>query len=98
LSIAAVFERKFEPNSIAIATLEAAAQFWFVVAVIGQWAFLYYVLAFYGRSTFSGNFQVWTKHTFLRQGYIAGDIAGNLGFAAHALLAAVIANLCVKKR
>jgi hypothetical protein len=59
--------------------------------MIGQWAFLYYILAFYGRSTFSGDFQAWTKNTFLQKGYIAGDTPGNLAFATHALLAAIIA-------
>lgn len=73
------------------ASLKGAARFWFFVAITGQWAFLYYILAFYGPSTFSGNFQTWTKNTFLRKGYIAGDTAGNLAFAAHTLLAAVIA-------
>ena len=62
-----------------------------MVAVIGQWAFLYYIVAFYGPSTFTGNFQAWTKNTFLRMSYVAGDTAGNLGCAAHALLAAVVA-------
>src|SRR5215469_3165737 len=78
-------------KSHAETALKAAAGFWFLVAVIGQWVFLYYIVAFYGRSTFTGNFQAWTKNTFLKQGYIAGDRVGNLVFAAHALLAAVIA-------
>jgi hypothetical protein len=55
-----------ERNSIADAILKAAAGFWFLVAVIGQWAFLYYILAFDGASTFTGNFQMWTKNSFLR--------------------------------
>jgi uncharacterized membrane protein len=78
-------------RSLAESALKAATGFWFVVAVIGQWAFLYYIVAFYGHSTFTGNFQAWTKNTFLRMSYIPGDTAGNLAFAAHALLAAVIA-------
>src|SRR5260370_42380174 len=71
--------------------LKAAAGFWFLLAVIGQWAFLYYIVAFYGPSTFTGDFHAWTKNTFLRMSYVPGDTAGNLAFAAHALLAAVIA-------
>jgi uncharacterized membrane protein len=78
-----------ELKSLAAVALKAAARFWFVVAVIGQWAFLYYIFAFYGPSTVSGNFQAWTKNTFLIKGYVAGDTAGNLMFAAHALLAGV---------
>lgn len=86
-----VLANELKLNSVADTALRAAAGFWFLVAVIGQWAFLYYILAFYGRSTFTGNFQAWTKNTFLQKGYIAGDTAGNLVFASHALLAAVIA-------
>jgi uncharacterized membrane protein len=82
---------RLDLNSSADTILKAAAGLWFGVAVIGQWAFLYYIVAFYGRSTFTGNFQAWTKNTFLRMSYVPGDTAGNLAFAAHALLAAVIA-------
>jgi uncharacterized membrane protein len=82
---------RFELNSVADTALKAAAGFWFVVAVIGQWAFLYYLVAFYGPSTLTGNFQAWTRNTFLRMSYVRGDTAGNLAFAAHALLASVIA-------
>jgi len=87
----AILTRRLEENQMAAAALRAAAQFWFVVAVIGQWAFLYYILAFYGRTTFSGHFEAWTRNVFLRKGYVAGDTTGNVAFAAHALLAAVIA-------
>src|SRR5260370_29738702 len=90
----AALTKRLDLNSVADAALKAAAQFWFVVAVIGQWAFLYYIVAFYGHSTFTGNFQAWTKNTFLHKGYIAGDTLGNLVFASHALLAAVIS--CVR--
>ena len=78
-------------DSVADTALKAAAGFWLLVAVIGQWSFLYYIVAFYGRSTLSGNLQVWTKNTFLRMSYVRGDTAGNIAFASHALLAAVIA-------
>jgi uncharacterized membrane protein len=85
----AVLTDRLEFKSVAAGALKAAARLWFVVAVIGQWAFLYYIFAFYGPSTVSGNFQAWTKNTFLIKGYVAGDTAGNLMFAAHALLAGV---------
>jgi uncharacterized membrane protein len=87
----ALLTRKLELNSVADTALKAAAGFWFLVAVTGQWAFLYYIVAFYGPSTFTGNFQAWTKNTFLRMSYVPGDTVGNLAFAAHALLASVIA-------
>src|SRR6266849_10569192 len=87
----AVLTNELKLNSVAGTALKAAVRFWFVVAVVGQWAFLYYIVAFYGPSTFTGNFQAWTKNSFLRMSYVPGDTAGNLAFAAHALLAAVIA-------
>ena len=87
----AVWTNRLGLNSVADTALKAAARFWFVVAVIGQWAFMYYIVAFYGTSTFTGNFQAWSKNRGLFKGYVPGDTAGNLVFASHALLAAVIA-------
>ncbi|MCV2367600.1 DUF2306 domain-containing protein [Roseateles oligotrophus] len=78
-------------KSIADKVLNMATRTWFVVAVIGQWVFLTYLLGFYTPSTLSGNFQLWAKNPLLTKGYVAGDTAGNLAFAAHALLAAIIA-------
>lgn len=71
--------------------LPAAAASWLAVAVAGQWAFAYYLIAFYGDSTFAGKYQLWTNNTLLRMSYVRGDTAGNVAFASHALLAAVIA-------
>lgn len=87
----AVWTRHSELDSKADTALRGAARLWFVMAVIGQWFFLYYLLAFYGPSTLTGDFQAWTRNRLLFKGYVAGDTAGNLAFAAHALLAAVIA-------
>lgn len=72
-------------------SLKIAATFWLVMACIGQWAFLYYIAGFYGTTTLQGRFAAWDKNTLLREGYVAGDTAGNLVFASHVLLAAVIA-------
>lgn len=72
--------------------LGAAAVFWFVVALIGQWAFFYYIAAFYGTSTVSGNFEIWNRLEALgRTPYVAGDTGGNIAFAMHALGAGIIA-------
>jgi hypothetical protein len=73
------------------AALRAAAQFGLAVSVIGQWAFLYYIVAFYGTSTALGDFRAWARNEHLLKGYVPGDTAGNLAFAAHVLLAAVVA-------
>lgn len=70
--------------------LKAAAVFWFLVAAAGQWMFVAFILGFYGAPTVTGNFEAWDKNKFLTHGYIAGDTVGNLAFAAHVMLAAVI--------
>lgn len=78
--------------AVANAALNAAATFWLITALIGQWAFFYYIAAFYGPSAFSGNFQTWNRLAVLgRTPYHAGDTAGNLTFLAHALAAGIIA-------
>jgi uncharacterized membrane protein len=85
-----VWTNRLEPSSVADKALKAAAGLWFLVAVIDQWAFLYYIVAFYGPSTFTGDFQVWNRNTILNMAYVPGDTTGNLAFAAHTLLAAAI--------
>lgn len=70
--------------------LDAAARLWWAAAVIGQAIFLYYIVAVYGPSTLSGNFAAWNENKALIKGHVPGDTAGNLAFAAHVLLAAVV--------
>lgn len=81
---------RFDLDSLADAALGAAARLWFLVAAFGLLGFLAYIVTFYGPSTLSGNFQDWGRNTMLRKGYVAGDGVGNLFFAAHVLLAAVV--------
>jgi len=72
------------------AVLNAAARLWFATALLGQWIFLYYIAGFYDVATLRGDFAQWNKNTHLLKGYVAGDTAGNLAFAAHVLLAAIV--------
>jgi uncharacterized membrane protein len=67
-----------------------AAGLWFVTALIGQWAFLYYIAGFYGVATLRGDFAAWSRNTHLLNGYVPGDTSGNLAFATHVLLAIVV--------
>jgi uncharacterized membrane protein len=72
--------------------LKGAGVFWFAVALLGQWAFFYYIAAFYGVSTVTGNLEHWNRLAALgRTPYVPGDAGGNLAYAAHALGAGVIA-------
>src|SRR4051794_1285179 len=72
------------------AVLGRTAQLWFIAAVLGQWAFLHYIVAFYDAAALRHDFAAWNRNTFLLKGYVPGDTAGNLAFAAHVLLAAIV--------
>ena len=72
------------------AVLARAGQLWFIAALLGQWAFLYYIVAFYDAATLRHDFAAWNRNTFLLKGYVPGDAAGNLAFAVHVLLAAIV--------
>lgn len=72
--------------------LRWASIFWFVVAAVGQAAFIGFILAFYGVRTATGNFAGWNDKPLI-DGYMKGDDLGNVVFAAHVLLASVV-TLC----
>lgn len=74
----------------ATTALNKAAQFWYLVTAAGMWLFVYYIVAFYYAPTLSGDFEAWGAQPMLTHAYSPGDTAGNLMFAAHVLLAAVI--------
>jgi uncharacterized membrane protein len=76
---------------LADAALRCAAGCWFAVTLLGQWLFMYYIAALYGPSSLTGHFERWRIKATLIKGYVRGDTAGNLSFAAHVLLAAIVA-------
>lgn len=69
--------------------LRRCAAVWFVVAALGQGAFVWMILAHYGRKTLAGNFAGWNDKPLIK-GFVPGDTAGNGVFAAHVLLAALV--------
>lgn len=73
----------------AAGALRWAGILWFVVAAIGQAAFVGFILAFYGTRTVAGNYAGWNDKPLI-DGYVVGDEAGNFVFAAHVLLASVV--------
>jgi hypothetical protein len=73
----------------AAGALRWAGIIWFVVAAIGQAAFVGFILAFYGTRTVTGDYAGWNDKPLI-DGYIAGDPVGNVVFAAHVLLASVV--------
>jgi len=84
----AVWTTRLELSSVADKSLRAAARFWFVVTLIGQFAFAFSVAAFYGLTAMRGDFQAWNK--VLAHGYEAGATMGNAALAGHILLAIMI--------
>jgi len=84
----AVWTTRLELSSVADKSLRVAARTWFVVALVGQFAFGLSVAAFYGLTALRGDFQAWNK--ILANGYQAGATMGNAALAGHILFATVI--------
>lgn len=84
----AVMTHRLEFNSLADTALRAAARFWFVAAVIGQFAFAFSVATFYSLTALHGNLPAWSK--ILPHGYVSGDTMGNSALIGHILFATVI--------
>jgi hypothetical protein len=74
--------------SVADRALRASAALWFLAALIGQWAFAFYVASFYGGAAVARRFERWND--VLVGGYVPGGVIGNVALGAHLLLAAVI--------
>ncbi|MAF56416.1 DUF2306 domain-containing protein [Ponticaulis sp.] len=77
------------PQSSGAFFLKAATRLWFATALVGQTGFILFILGFYGTRTITGQFSAWNDKPLLT-GHVEGDFAGNLVFAAHVLLAAVM--------
>lgn len=68
--------------------LNASAQLWFIIAVLGMWIFAFYVASFYGGAAIDGDFMKWNR--VLPHGYIEGESMGNLAVAIHLLFAVIV--------
>ncbi|MEM1403831.1 MAG: DUF2306 domain-containing protein [Pseudomonadota bacterium] len=69
--------------------LSLSVKSWFAIAATGQLAFIYFILHYYGTRTAVGDYAAWDDKPLI-EGYVAGDVVGNLMFITHVLLAAVI--------
>lgn len=81
---APVLPKALSKKSFAESALRLSAQVWFLVAVAGQWIFLYYIVVFYGAAALQGG------EAGEGAGIIAGDTLGNLALGAHILLSVII--------
>ena len=70
--------------------LKTATKLWFAVLVLGQALFLYFIFAFYAPGLMSGDLEAWNRHPMIRDPFVHGDALGNVAFASHIILAAVI--------
>lgn len=77
------------PSPTALPALRRAATTWFVVASLGQWAFVLFILAFYGARVLTGDFAGFNDKPLIT-GHVPGDTLGNLQFTVHVLLAAMV--------
>ncbi len=68
--------------------LNSTAKTWFIIAVLGQWIFAFYVALFYGGAAMEGDFMKWNR--VLPHGYIEGETMGNLAVAIHLLFAVIV--------
>lgn len=62
---------------------------WFLLLMIGQLAFIGFILSYYGVRVVTGNLSAINDKPLIT-GYVAGDVIGNLMFVVHVLLAAVM--------
>ena len=70
------------------AVLQASATFWFLMAMAGQWLFVYYMVTHYGGTALRGDAAAWSDSSIV--GHAAGDEMGNAMFAAHILMAVIV--------
>ncbi|MBT8473533.1 MAG: DUF2306 domain-containing protein [Marinicaulis sp.] len=76
-------------GGIADRTLQISGISWFLVAALGQWVFVYYLLAHYP-PIFAKKGMPGLADTSMPGGYVPGDLAGNLAITAHVLIAIII--------
>jgi len=78
-----------EPLSAAQRTLSHTVSFWFIAATLGQWAFIAFILLFYGGHSLKGEFTALNNKPHIT-GYVAGDTLGNTQWLMHVFIAAVV--------
>ncbi|HEY1034933.1 MAG TPA: DUF2306 domain-containing protein [Pseudoxanthomonas sp.] len=69
--------------------LSSGATAWFVAATFGQWAFVAFIVLFFGGPVLGGDLSPLNAKPHVT-GYVPGDAIGNLQFVGHALLAGLV--------
>lgn len=71
--------------------LRGVAVAWVLVAIVGLWAFAFYIAALYGLGAVRGDLERWNTVVPDGHGYVPGDAPGNIAFGLHLLLALMVA-------
>ena len=71
------------------AWLRRSGQFWYAVALVGQVAFVAFIVMFYVPRTVGGDFATWNDKELI-VGHVEGDGLGNFMFITHVLGATII--------
>ena len=69
--------------------LSRGATAWFIAATLGQWAFVAFIVLFFGGPVLDGDLAPLNAKPHVT-GYVPGDVMGNLQFVGHALLAGLV--------
>lgn len=69
--------------------LSAGATAWFAAALFGQWAFVAFIVLFFGGPLIDGDLPALNRKPHIT-GYLPGDLAGNTQFVGHALLGGLV--------
>ena len=69
--------------------LRAGAIIWFTTATLGQWAFVAFIVLYFGNALVSGDLPALNTKPHVT-GYVPGDLIGNVQFIGHALLAGLV--------
>jgi len=82
-------EKPVELNQrVNVSAFKRSTKALFGIAVLGQWLFVYYIIAFYGAIAWSGDYEKINDQ--LPHGIIEGDTVGNIMLGIHLFLAAII--------
>lgn len=72
--------------------LKGSVAFWLTITLLGQWAFFYYIIAFYGIPVLHGDISQWNEQVLLKtEPYVVTEPFNAFAFGAHAFGAAIIA-------
>ncbi|WP_251359370.1 DUF2306 domain-containing protein [Kangiella sp. TOML190] len=68
--------------------VKSSVIFWYIIATIGLWLFVAYLVLGYGGYAVSGDLKEWNNLS--NGGILENDLIGNFSFATHILLAVII--------